>query len=166
MKNEILNENKYFNSGLYETVFYKKHDLDLYDDHNFELVEYNKNLITELWKEEGDLEGTEEEINDMIEEIFADKLSLWDTYFEPMIFNERIALECGLTPFTYDGINLLALSGCGMNLSPKLDAYQVLTHGTIDGNSEYFSVNNQNYCETVVGKHIVDQMDAILKGGN
>ena len=48
-----------------------------------------------------------------------------------LIFDKEIALECGLTPFKYSELNLLALSGYGMDLSPRLDAYQVLTDHTV-----------------------------------
>ena len=82
-------------------------------------------------------------------EQFWESLSLWLIYFEPIIFNEAIALECGLTPFTHEGKGMLALSGCGMDLSPRLDSYQALVDGTIDKHSRFFS--NPNYFESVVG---------------
>ena len=152
---------KYFNSGIYEDAFYTKHKIDFYNDHNaHENVEYDFELLAEHYKADlyfaysDDNDKWEQEIN----ERFWDALSHWTIYFEPLIFNEKIALKCGLTPFTYKGINMLALSGCGMDLSPKLDSYQVLSHNTIDQNSKFVSLGYRDidYFEYVVGKKITE----------
>ena len=49
-----------------------------------------------------------------------------------------------------------------MDLSPRLDAYQVLTNNTIDKNSQFFSVVNREYFEYVVGKEIMGKLYHIL----
>lgn len=144
-----------------------KHEKIFYTEHkkigfNIEDIEYNRELLTKVWKEEENLEGTEDEIENMVTEIFWEKLSYQDVYFEPIIFDEEKALLCGLTPFTYKGINLLALSGGGMNLSPRLDAYQFLTHKTIDKNSLFFS--DEKYFKYVVGEKIMNKINENFKG--
>ncbi|WP_367364111.1 hypothetical protein [Candidatus Tisiphia endosymbiont of Nedyus quadrimaculatus] len=155
---------KYFNSGLYELTFYAKHEIDYHTDTIIEDIEYNMELLMEYYAP--DLEEYKDENDkwDAVEEIFWDNLSYWSTYFKPLIFDEKVALECGLTPFTYKGIDMLALSGCGMNLSPKLDAYQVLVHNTIDRCSTFFSKDNQGdkYFEYVVGKDVTNRVRQAL----
>ena len=99
---------KYFNSGLYEKAFYKQHEnIDLASA--YEDLEYSEELLIEHYK--GDLEySDEDELSDRVREIFWERLSYWNTYYEPLIFNKEIALQCGLTPFSYQGVNMLALS--------------------------------------------------------
>ncbi len=72
-----------------------------------------------------------------------ENLAYWTLYFAPEFEEVETALKCGLTPFRfYDedagDVFFLALSGSGMDLSPKLDAYQALTSGTIDPGSKLF----------------------------
>ena len=154
---------RYFNSGLYEEAFYTKHQIDLYNDCGvYENIEYNRQLLAEYHKD--DLYFSYSDDNDKseqeIDELFWDALTHWTIYFEPLVFDEEIALKCGLTPFTYKGKNLLALSGCGMDLSPRLDAYQALSHKTIDRNSRYFFTANRldKYFEYVVGKELAEEV--------
>lgn len=142
----------YYNSGVYLEPFYTKHKIDyghLLDGdltYNYQLfLKYNS---VEEYENEDD-------IKEQIDTMFLEDISYWSTYFEPLIFNEEIALDCGLTPFTYKGKNMLALSGCGMNLSPKLDVYQALTDNTIDEHSLLFS--DSTYFENVVGKILTEK---------
>lgn len=65
-------------------------------------------------------------------------LSYWCTYYEPRIKNVEAAHKSGLFPFEYEGTFMLALGGCGMDLSPKLDCYQALTDRSIPSNSTIF----------------------------
>ena len=83
-------------------------------------------------------------------------LAYWTIYYEPDIFDENIAWEVGLFPFEYDGLALLALGGCGMDLSPKLDAYQALTDGSIPARSEF--LKNPNYAKYVVGEETFNKV--------
>ena len=159
---EELAANKFYSSGLYREPFYKKHHLYM-EDINIEDVYYDRELLSEVWSEdEEDEKG--DRLFELVHQRFWENLSLYNTYYEPMIFDEGFALECELTPFKYDDMGLLALSGCGMDLSPKLDAYQVLTQRKIDPDSEFFSVNNQEYFRSVIGDEIMNKMTKILKG--
>lgn len=78
------------------------------------------------------------EVN-FIDEVMA----IWEIYFTPVSswdnVDETLAWKAGLYPFTYKGEQYVALGGCGMDLSPKLDAYQVLTRGTLPTDSKAFS---------------------------
>ena len=65
-------------------------------------------------------------------------------------------MECSLTPFTHDGLSLLALSGWGADLSPKLDAYQGLIHKTIDENSCLFS--DFDYFQGLLGENLTNKV--------
>lgn len=79
----------------------------------------------------------EDEIERYCDEQY-ESLAYWTIYFEPRHFDVETAVRCGLTPFSYDEMDLLALGGGGMDLSPKLDAYQALMDGTIPTNSQFF----------------------------
>ena len=93
-------------------------------------------------------------------------LGCWTIYFKPKYFDEEIAYKCRLMPFQYLGydiekVNLLALGGYGMELSPKLDAYQALASGTIDKDSLLFS--DRGYFEQIVGKEVTKEVLANTK---
>jgi hypothetical protein len=51
---------------------------------------------------------------------------------------------------------LIAISLCGSDLSPRLDAYQALTNNTIDENSYLFS--DFDYFQSVVGKELTEKV--------
>jgi hypothetical protein len=65
-------------------------------------------------------------------------LAYWLIYFEPYIEDEEKAYQSGLFPFRYKDKFLLALGGCGMDLSPKLDCYQALTDSSLPAGSQIF----------------------------
>jgi hypothetical protein len=144
----------YYNNGLYLEPFFTKHkylELDYGSIHQ-ELIDSDDfHLYAEYYNDDLDGKG-EDDLREQVVDLVLEKISYWATYFEPLIFNKKIALECSLTPFIYKGTNLLALSGCGMDLSPRLDAYQALTDNTIDKGSRLFSDNA--YFEHVVGSSL------------
>ena len=98
----------------------------------------------------------DDDLKEQISNLFLENIDYYPTYFQPLIFNEEIALECNLTPFTHYELNLLALSGCGMDFSPRLDTYQALTDHTIDERSYLFL--DFNYFEYVVGKNLTQKV--------
>jgi len=98
----------------------------------------------------------DDDLKEQISNLFLENINYYPTYFQPLIFNEEIALECSLTPFTHHELNLLALSGCGMDFSPRLDTYQALTDHTIDERSYLFL--DFDYFEYVVGKNLTQKV--------
>jgi len=153
---------KYFNSGLYMEAFYTRHEIELYyKDYPMEYKEHEHSLLAKCFKKNFGMEyKSEDDESEQVDQTFWEDLSYRLIYFEPLIFNEEIALECGLTSFTYDGMNLLAVSGCTMDFSPKLDAYQVLTAGSIDKHSSFFS--DSDYFESVVGKETTAKLLQVI----
>ena len=154
---------KFYDSGLYQPRFFRKHRIEYnkvcshVDD-----ISYNYALLSNYYQDSIEDEDNEDRIREIIEESFFEALSYWSIYLEPLVFNEKTALECGLIPFVFADIKLLSLGGCGMDLSPKLDAYQVLTCGMIDKRSKYFGKRDKSYFEHVVGKSVYEQMEQIL----
>lgn len=65
-------------------------------------------------------------------------LAYWTIYFYPRIDSYDSAWKSNLFPFKYEDKFLLALGGCGMDLSPLLDCYQALVNQSIDENSMIF----------------------------
>jgi hypothetical protein len=88
-------------------------------------------------------------------------LAYWTVYFKPAIWDENVAWEVGLFPFSFEGENYLALAGCGMDLSPKLDAYQALTDGTIPSDSKFR--RESGYAKHVVGERRYNKVMEIIK---
>lgn len=87
-------------------------------------------------------------------------LAYWTVYFKPEKWDEETAWKCGLYPFYYKDEGYLALGGCGMDLSPKLDAYQAQTVHSIPSGSEF--IKEPEYAQYVVGKAIFQKvMDAV-----
>jgi len=158
-----INMRKFYDSGLYQPPFFSKHKIEYnkicsgIDD-----ISYNFALLSGYYIDRTEDQDDEDKIREIVEESFFEALSYWPIYFEPLAFNEHIALECDLIPFVFEDIKLLALAGCGMDLSPKLDAYQVLTCGMIDKRSKYFGKGDKGYFKHVVGKSVYEQIGQIL----
>jgi len=110
-----------------------------------------KKLREEIWNRiNEEIEEWKFEIKDDILQKLYEGLDYWTVYFQPDIEDIEAAIECGLIPFYYNGEFYLALGGCGMDLSPKLDAYQALTDGTVPPNSKL--LYDHQYTDYVVGK--------------
>ena len=103
----------------------------------------------------------------------TDSLFLWMTYFEPRIYNEEIAIKCDLIPFKLYNSNfdesteLLAYGGCGMDMSPKLEAYQALTGKTVDSNSGLYRILQGNlrdcdYWTNVVSQDVLEEIKILF----
>jgi hypothetical protein len=113
---------------------------------------------------ERDVEINPLERAEQLEQTFWDGLSYYNTYYEPAIFNkeedETIAYECGLIPFQYKGKNMLALCSNRMNVTFRLEAYQLLTSNTIDPKSKFFTQEGKisKDAEDVIGKDIATRI--------
>ena len=90
--------------------------------------------------------------------------SAWETFN----YDEDIAYLCGLLPFKLTGDNidkeLLSLWGCGMNLSYKLEAYQLLVDCSYDERS-YFARDGVAYFKEYYGSSslVVQEIEKLLK---
>ena len=170
---------KFSNSGLYKQPFYKKVS-DLVYDQDFLLDTLCDNyevFFKHYASEIEELGETKSKIINQITDLLLLKLYGERLYFEPLIFNPDIALECGLIPLTTpnirinnnslyrsckDFINVLILpSGTFLKiwterLYPKLDAYQALTDNSIDKESYLFK--DLEHFEAVVGKSLTQKV--------
>lgn len=144
-------------------TFYKKHELALNTGDAYVSTKYNYELLLQKWGENLVFHD-ENRPRNMVREIFWGVLSQSMTYYEPSIYDEKIALECGLVPFTYKGINLLALliKGAEECTKNRLDQYQVLTSNTLDEKSLYFVENEREYFEYIVGEKVMNKINEIL----
>jgi hypothetical protein len=159
---------RYYNSGLYET-FYTKYNIESDNEsYSIDNIKFNKDLLAEYFKDSlreitGNAEK-EEEIKQLIDDI----LTYNGACLKPLIFNEKIALECKLIPFTYNAVNLLA-NNDGVPVAPcgaRVDAYQALTHGSIDEFSILFSEDYEDHFVRVVGEEIKNRVLIAIKSTN
>lgn len=97
-----------------------------------------------------------EYIDEAIHEQTLDALGYWTVYFAPWYEDVEVAKKVGLLPFYYQDEFFLALGGCGMDLSPKLDAYVALTIEQIPVDSKFFS--DPSYFKYVVGETIYNEI--------
>ena len=168
---------RFFNSGsLYKPSFYKQYsEVDVFDniaadDWSYrEFVNYNYNLMKTRYSESELTNLEEDEVNELIDNDFFKDINYHHTLFEPLIFNEEIALDCGLIPFNYNfelfgNANFLALGDSGFdpsiksNLLFKLDAYQVLTDNSIDEHSPFFGTYSKDIAKRVLGDEIYNRV--------
>lgn len=167
---------KYLYSGFYKEPFFTKHIIpfgsDDFKDHDE--VNYKHDLFVKRYEELGEFDESDEpmmvysdfwdEKDEMVYNDFWEALGLYNYHYEPIFFRPEVALECDLIPFTYKGTNLLAFGACGMDLSPRLEAYQVLSSGTIDPDSVFLSdyKKPESYFRSLVGRRTMDKMVKIL----
>ena len=135
-------------SGLHNTPFFTTKYISQ-DKINMEIdnIEWNRELHREYSIDEDNLtELSEDEIDERVREDFYQDAFIYNYYrqVDKYDYDEEDAYKCKLVPFIlYDEdenieIHLLALGGCGMDLSPKLDAYFFLQTGKMDPASTYF----------------------------
>jgi hypothetical protein len=134
-KELILSEIEEKLPGLYNVLV---EVLDGITDDDFDVMNDGHTLF--------DCEDTEEIVNGQTFEALA----YWTIYWKPDRDNVEIAQLVGLTPFEYKEEFYLALGACGMDLTPKLDAYIALTVGVIPSDSQFF--RQKDYFKDVVGE--------------
>jgi len=138
--------------------------LDFVDEERFyEEVTFPDEAIDEaiesVREDEQDLETEDAEEQARID--LKEALAYWLVFYEPDVENVKVALKCSLVPFEFKDTFFLALGACGMDLSPELDAYQVLTSGTIDKHSKLFS--DEEYFSYVVGTEVTNEVKLKLR---
>lgn len=91
------------------------------------------------------IDDPEEHFNEL------DALRYWTVYFSPPsgVVDTALAFRCGLIPFAYRGVDYVALGAAGMDLSPRLDAYQALVVGSVPSDSRF--LRDPEYARYVVG---------------
>ena len=86
----------------------------------------------------------------------------------PRIYDEEAANKCHLIPFkliTEDAdYECVSLGGCGMDMTYKLEAYQLLADGTYDPRSN-FAEKGISYFEYYYGKNsdVVNEINNLIK---
>jgi hypothetical protein len=169
---------RFFNSGLYTKSFYSTYDTEeiLCDDWDFrQHCHYNFDLMKTRYSESELTNLEEDEVNELIDNDFFKDINYHHTLFEPLIFNEEIALDCGLIPFNYNfelfgDANFLALGNSGFdpsiktNLLFKLDAYQVLTDNSIDEHSPFFGTYSKDIAKRVLGDGVYNRVIKAING--
>jgi len=157
-------------SGAYNTPFYITKHLSL-GNIEIDSIEWNRELHREYSIGEGDLTDlSEDDIDYKVRDDFYESASIYNYYrqVEEYDYDEEDAYKCDLIPFTiYDynedkNIYLLGLGGCGMDLSPKLDAYYFLQTGKMDPASMYF--RQKDYFKSLVAGEIFNAIEAKFGG--
>lgn len=158
-------------SGAYNTPFYITKHLSLGTNIEIDSIGWNSELHRKYSIDEDDLiELSEDEIDDSVREDFYQDATIYNYYrqVEEYDYDEEDAYKCRLIPFTiYDynedkNIYLLGLGGCGMDLSPKLDAYYFLQTGKMDPASMYF--RQKDYFKSLVSSEIFNAIEAKFGG--
>ena len=166
---------KFYNSGLYdEPSFYKTYNTEDLLVEDYELhVNYNRDLMKTRYSN-AELENLDDnQIDDLIYDDFHKDISARYKLYSPYIFNEEIALDCGLIPFTYSAeeditLSLLAtgIQGHEYTLEGrsliKLSAYQLLTHGTLDEKSILLQREYEDPSKTVLGTELYNKVMKII----
>jgi len=93
---------------------------------------------------------------DDAEFLLREALGYWTFYYQPEIEDVEVAIKVGLIPFYYKDRFYLALGGYGMDLSPKVDAYQAITQGTIEPYTTLLS--DPKYFKWVVGPKVFKEV--------
>ena len=171
-------------SGIHIKPFYNKHYLPNYNlnDEETEVV-IPDFILEENLREDYDIklkyntnkyDSFLDYVQDKYEEEYYDaKHSLeesclmYNWAYEPRIYDEAIADLCDLIPFKitkdYDNIQLLSFGGCGMDMTYKLEAYQLLTDHSYDERSN-FAEKGIAYFEYYYGKdsEVVKEINKLL----
>lgn len=162
------------NSGIFEEPFYTRVNLSTfninknYEDVRLEIPEFilkkelNESypalfrksfLAKDDWMEkmtDNKYDAYEEVKHDLEERAF-----ILNTAWEPRMWDEDTACLCHLLPFKiiteHEDYELLSLSGCGMDLSYKLEAYLLLVDGSYDEYG-YFAKEGVAYFEKMYGE--------------
>jgi hypothetical protein len=84
-----------------------------------------------------------------------DDALMYNWVYAPRVYNEEVAHLCHLIPFrlitSEEDYELLSFGGCGMDMTYKLEAYQLLADDSYDANSN-FAKQGIKYFEYYYGK--------------
>lgn len=163
-------------SGIHIEPFYTKHYLPAYniaERYPDELELYiSEDIIREEMKNYSvkDYNNDEECFYESIRNNMEDDCLMYNFAYEPRQFNEDVAHLCNLIPFklkSYDGnldVELLSFGGAGMDMTYKLEAYQLLADHSYDEHSN-FARQGIKYFENYFGadSDIMNRIKKIVK---
>lgn len=156
-------------SGLYDTPFYTTQHMSVMNV-DLDIIEFNMDLVKQHVLDREDYENaTEEYFEDEVQEEFYNKVFMYNYYRKVSRnnYSEENAYKCDLIPFKITGDDedtyCLALGGCGMDLSPRLDAYYFLQTGNMDPSSRYFS-DDKDYFKSLVSEEIFNAIETKFGG--
>ena len=98
-----------------------------------------------------------DELREQVREDFAEAPAYWTTYWRDDRLDADIAHRCRLIAFEFKDTQYLGLGGCGMDLSPRLDAYCALRFGRLPEDSKFFQ--QPGYFKAVVGEEVTAEVD-------
>lgn len=154
---------EFFTSGLCGNIFYTQHEINIDADYEaaFDSIEFNLDLLAESYSKDLGFKYEDEEDKKLqVDAMFWEDVGSNVTFYEPIVFDEKIATECFLIPLTYDEKSLLSLPCHGsIDLTPRLDAYQLITHCSIDKDSRFFSINDARgyFASALLGQKTIDK---------
>lgn len=162
-------------SGIHIEPFYSKHNLTKFklSETLFNGVDVEiSDLVYDNERSNYDLENfdnDEEALMDELRHSVLDDYLMYNYVYEPRIFDEESAIMCHLIPFKlitdeYEDLELLSFGGCGMDMTYKLEAYQLLADGTYDPRSN-FAEKGITYFEYYYGKgsEVVKEINNLIK---
>jgi len=132
-----------------------------YYDEVIEWIDYDLKSCLNFFEVESSLKTSFgiQDTDNAFNEIAA--MAYWTIYFKPDVEDEDVAWRVGLLPFKFNDTFYLALGGCGMDLSPRLDAYQALVSGTLPRNTRF--IDDQGYAKYVVGEKTYNEVMEAVK---
>ena len=161
-------------SGIHIEPFYRDHNLNKFNlsETLFNGVDVEiSDLVYDNERSNYDLENfdnNEEVLMDELRHSVLDDCLMYNYVYEPRIFDEEVAIMCHLIPFKiitdeYEDLELLSFGGCGMDMTYKLEAYQLLADGTYDPCSN-FAEKGIAYFETYYRQSaVVDEIKNLIK---
>lgn len=88
-----------------------------------------------------DFNNDEEKMLCTVTDMVIEDALMYDWVYAPRIYNEKVAYLCDLIPFKLITLSaeykFLSFGGCGMDMTYKLEAYQLLADGSYDANSNF-----------------------------
>lgn len=157
-------------SGLYDTPFYVTEFMSVMDVDS-DIIEFNIDLAYQYLLNRDYYENMcDEDFKDELQEEFYNKVFMYNYYrkVDRNNYSEEDAYKCDLIPFIITGDDedtyclALALGGCGMDLSPRLDVYYFLQTGNMDPASTYFT--DKDYFKSLVSDEIFNAIEAKFGG--
>lgn len=160
-------------SGIHNEAFYIKHYIPDFhiEDHIYDFIVSKKAIEEELDNLDSDDYNSEDEMYYCARHNVEESCLMYNYAYEPVTFDEDIAIMCRLIPFTIidedgDKYEILSFGGAGMDMTYKLEAYQLLVDRSYDEYSN-FAKHGIKYFENYFGANsdIMNRIKEIVKEG-